>query len=188
MKRYLIVAASILLSGVIDAQPGSVEIEGVVWEGVSRLVAGGYSLKLYKRPDLRADSIEIPYGEGWLIPVSAPEGLTRVLVIGELRVTAPDDSMTCSERPAEGSDDLVQGEHVEYLRYLGEGFGEIRFRSATCQAEVAESLGHFQLIRSPEVQLWLPVFYADGTSPGWLLHDGSQTRGLWPVANGPLSR
>ncbi len=65
---------------------------------------------------------------------------------------------------------------MEYLYYHSEGFGEIRVRGGQCQAEVAESLGHFELVRPPYVQIWFKVFFEDGSSPGWLLHDGTQMR------------
>jgi hypothetical protein len=176
MIRLLIVIAVTAWSDAIEAQPAVVEIEGVIWERSSPYVANSDSLQLHKQPDLRSETGVIPYRAGWRIPVSGLNGMTRVLSVGELRVTKPDDHMICSVQPEDGPADLVQGELVEYLRYIGEGFGEIRFRGATCQAEVAEMLGHFELIRAPEVQLWYPVYYADGTSPGWLLHDGTQTR------------
>ena len=65
---------------------------------------------------------------------------------------------------------------MEYLYYVGEGFGEIRFLGGQCQAEVIEDLGHFEPIKLPDVQVWLRVYFADGRSAGWLYHGGSQTR------------
>lgn len=128
------------------------------------------------RLTIRSARVEVSYRAGWRIPAPKGEGLTRVLRIGTLRVIEPDDRMICSVAPTVGPAQLVSGETVEYLYYVGEGFGEIRFRGAQCQAEVAESLGHFEPIELPQVQVWLRVFFGDGSSPGWLLHDGSQTR------------
>ena len=158
----------------VGAQLAVIEIHGVMGERTTPYVSQVDELRLYKKPSLDAQMVAIPYREGWRVIVSARDGLTRVLEIGELRVTEPDDRMACSTPPSEGPDTLVSGESVEYLRYVGEGFGDIRFRGASCQAEVDSGLGHFRVIRSPEVQIWLPVYYADGTSPGWLLHDGTQ--------------
>jgi hypothetical protein len=84
--------------------------------------------------------------------------------------------MYCAVPPTDGPPELVNGEVVQYLYYLGEGFGEIRFRGGQCQAQVEDDFGHFEPIALPDVQIWLKVFFGDGTSPGWLLHDGSQTQ------------
>ena len=173
MKRLLIIIAVVSVPSAVQAQPAVIEMKGVIWELVVSHVANSDSLRLHRAPDLRAETVEIPYRKGWRIPVSARNGLTRVLSVGKLRVTNPDEEMSCSVEATEGPKGLVQGELVDYLRYLGEGYGEIRFRGGTCPAEVDERLGHFELIRSPEVQRWYPVLYADGTSPGWLLHDGT---------------
>jgi hypothetical protein len=176
MLRASILAALTLLSATAGAQPAELEIEGVFGECLPIWAATRDGLELYREPDLRSERVEIPYRAGWQIPAPKLDGLTRVLSIGRLRVRTPDPRMHCSIPPRDGPPELIESESVEYLYYVGEGFGEIRFRGGQCQAQVDEQFGHFESIELPVVQVWLKVFFADGTSPGWLLHDGSQTR------------
>jgi len=158
------------------AQPAVLELPGVRGERTTPFVSIQNELHLHKQPNLESATVVIPYNVGWRVPTSARQGLTRILTIGELRVTNPDEELRCSTVATEGPSTLVHGETVEYVRYLGEGFGEIRFRGANCEAEVIPKLGHFELVVPPVVQAWLPVYFADGTSPGWLLNDGTQVR------------
>lgn len=176
MKPILLAAVCAGYSAVITAQPAEIEFEGVFGECSPVWAAVADRLELYREPDLRAEAITIPFREGWRIEAPRGEGLTRVLTIGVLRVTEPDDRMYCRVEPTDGPNELLAGELVEYLYNRGEGFGAIRFRGAECEAQTYEDLGHFEVVEIPDVQVWLRVFYADGTSPGWLLHDGSQTR------------
>ena len=176
MLRAAIFVALTLLSITAGAQPAELEIKGVFGECLPIWAAARDRLQLYREPDLRSERVEIPYREGWQIPAPKRDGLTRVLNIGSLRVRQPDPLMSCSIPPREGAAELIESERVEYLYYVGEGFGEIRFRGGQCQAQVDDQFGLFDLIELPVVQVWLKVFFADGTSPGWLLHDGSQTR------------
>jgi hypothetical protein len=132
------------------------------------------TLTLYKRADLRSERVTVPYRKGWRIPTERRDGLTRVLRIGALEVIKADPGLRCSIPPTEGPAQLVAGETVDYLYYLGEGFGEIGLRGGQCQALVAEDFGMFRLVRAPEVNVWLKVLFRDGTSPGWLFDDGSQ--------------
>lgn len=165
-----------IISVAATAQPAALEIKGIFGECIPLYAASSDRLLLYKSPDLNSAQVEIPYQVGWRIPAPKGEGLTRVLRIGTLRVSEPDRGMYCRVKPTEGVPELVEGEMVDYLHYAGEGVGEIRFRGAQCQAEVDPMLKHFELIQSPEVQVWLKVFFGDGSSPGWLLHDGAQTK------------
>lgn len=176
MKQLSYVAAGLAISSAACAQPAVLEVPGVFGECSPVYSAVSDELRLYRAPDLQSEPVVIPYRQGWRVVAPKRDGLTRVLTIGSLRVTRPDEQMSCSVRRREGPETLVSGEIVEYLYYLGEGFGEIRFRGAQCSAEVAEELGHFDVLEVPETQIWLRVFNADGSSPGWLLHDGSQTR------------
>jgi hypothetical protein len=176
MRRFLGFVAAFASCATIAAQPAVLELVGVMGERSTPYVALNDELRLHKRPNLQSERVVIPYKKGWGVPATGRDGVTRVLAIGELRVTVPDDRMICSVEPAVGPASLVGGEAVDFLRYVGEGYGEVRFRGAVCQAQVATDLGHFDLIRSPVVQAWLRVYYADGTSPGWLLHDGTQVR------------
>ena len=161
---------------IASAQQAELEVHGVFGECNPVHAAAQDGLTLYRKPDLRSKRIEIPYREGWRIPAPKRDGLTRVLQIGALRVTGPNDRMYCTVPPTSGQAKLRLGEIVEYLYDVGEGFGEIRVRGGQCQAYVAEMLDHFEVIRLPDVQVWLNVYFADGSSPGWQFYDGSQTR------------
>jgi hypothetical protein len=176
MKRFWYIIGGLTSSAALWAQPADLEVPGVQGECNPIYAAVNDELELFREPNLESERFVIPYRSGWRIVAPKRDGWTRVLAIGSLRVTEPDEQMLCSVQPQQGPARLVPGEIVEYLYYLGEGFGEIRFRGAECSAEVVEDLGHFELIRLPEIQIWLRVFYADGTSPGWLLYDGDQTR------------
>lgn len=164
------------LFGVASAQQAELEFSGILGECTPVYAAAQDGLTLFRTPDVTSEQIEIAYQTGWHIPAPRHQGLTRVLSAGLLRVIEPDDRMHCSVRPTEGPATLVVGETVEYLYYRGEGIGEIRFRGAECQADIDRDSGHFESIKAPDIQVWLRVFFFDGTSPGWLLHDGSQTR------------
>lgn len=174
--RTLPVLLLSVLSTTAAAQSAALEIKGVFGECIPVYAANSDRLVLHKSPDLNSAQVEIQYQVGWRIPAPKVEGLTRVLRVGTLRVTEPDRGMYCRVAPTDGAPELVAGEVVEYLHYAGEGFGEIRFRGAQCQAEVDPTLNHFETIQSPEVQVWLKVFFKDGSSPGWLFHDGTQTK------------
>jgi hypothetical protein len=176
MARALILIALTLIAGSVRTQPAELEVKGVFGECIPVWAAARDRLELYREPDLRSERVEIPYRAGWRIPAPKGDGLTRVLRIGTLRVLGPDPRMHCAVPPTDGPTELVSGEVVQYLYYLGEGFGEVRFRGGQCQAQVEADFGHFEPIALPHVQVWLKVFFGDGTSPGWLLHDGSQTK------------
>lgn len=176
MTRWLYSIVLVVSCGSASAQPAELEIRGVFGECGPVWTAARDGLTLHRRPDLRSERVEVPYREGWQVPAEKRDGLTRVLRVGTLEVIKPDPLLHCSIPPKDGPAQLVVGETVDFLYYRGEGFGEIRFRGGQCQAQVAEDFGIFRLVRPPEVQAWLKVLFRDGTSPGWLFHDGSQTR------------
>lgn len=175
MLRAALLAALGLLCTNAGAQPAELEVKGVFGECLPIWAAARDGLELYREPDLRSERVQISYREGWEIPAPKPDGVTRVLNIGSLRVRRADPRMHCSI-PPQGPAELIEGENVEYLYNVGEGFGAIRFRGGQCQAQVDDQFGLFEPIELPVVQVWLKVLFSDGTSPGWLLHDGSQTR------------
>lgn len=175
MKKILCIVFVVVYSGLIRAQPSELEVDGVFGECSPVHAARGAELRLFREPDLESEEVRIPYQPGWRVVAPKAEGLTRVLRSGALRVIKHDDTMYCEVKPEQGEQTLVPGETVQLLYYVGEGFGEIRFRGAECIADVESGLDFFELITAPEVQIWLRVFNADGTSPGWLFHDGTQT-------------
>jgi len=176
MRRILTIVILAGYSAAIGSQPAEIEVDGVFGECIPVHAATGDELHLYREPDLRSQPITIPYQVGWRVEAPKAQGITRVLRIGSLKVIEPDDRMYCEIEPLDGPAELIEGEVVEHMYGVGEGYGAIRFRGGECFAQVHESFGHFEAIKVPEVMVWLRVFYADGTSPGWLLHDGSQTR------------
>ena len=175
MRRFLgfFVLSSYVASA--STQPAEFEVErSLIFECAPTFSAIGDQLLLYREPDLRSESVTIPYNEGWRIPAPPAEGISRILTIGRLRVIEPDPQMSCPVQGVDGPPKLVAGEVVEYLHRQGEGRGRIRVGSAECIVRAYADFGFFELLQEPEVQRWLRVYFADGTSPGWLLNDGSQ--------------
>jgi hypothetical protein len=176
MRRLLGLAVLIGYSAVVGTQPAEFEVQrSLIFECAPTFSAIGDQLVLYRQPDLRSETITIPYRAGWRVPAPTSEMLARVLRIGRLRVVEPDAQMRCSVPEGNDPPELAPGDIVEYLHRRGEGRGQIRVSGIECTVRAYEDFGLFQLLQEPEVQRWLRVFYADGTSPGWLLNDGSQT-------------
>ncbi len=148
-------------------------VDGVFGECRPVYAAAQDDLNLHRQPDLRK-KFRLQYRKGWRIPTDKREGVTRVIEIGRLRVLKDDEQLDCPQSPAVGPPALVVGEMVEYLFYLGEGMGRVQFRGAECSSQVVEDLGVYETLQWPEVQVWFRVFFADGSSPGWLLLDGQQ--------------
>ena len=177
MKRLLGVAVLIGFSASAGTQPAELELQrSLIFECAPTFSASGDQLVLYREPDLRSERRVIPYGTGWRIPAPRSEMIARILKIGQLRVVEPDPEMRCTVPDGGDRPELVPGDIVEYLHRRGEGRGQIRVSSVECTVRAYEDFGFFEMLEEPEVQLWLRVFFADGTSPGWLLNDGSQTR------------
>jgi len=175
MRTILLISTFSLVSTTVG-QPAEFEVQGIFGECIPVYAATQDELHLYKDANLNSMQLTIPFRDGWKIEAPKKEGKTRVLERGQLRVSSQDPSMYCSVEPNTGPVALVEGEIVDYLFYRGEGFGEIQFRGAMCAARVYEDFGHFEILGYPDVQVWLKIFNADGTSPGWLFHDNSQTR------------
>ncbi len=174
MRGIFWTALSFLHVSVATGQPARLEIGRVTGECSPIYAATSQSLRLHKRPDLQAEQLTLRYQVGWEVPYR--HGTMRVLRFGELRVLKPEPLGYCDTAPGDGVDRLIVGETVDYLYGLGEGSGQIRVRGGTCPALVAEDFGIFEVLSYPEVQIWLDVRFADGTSPGWLLLDSTQTR------------
>ena len=172
MKTFVAITLFITTNFVI----AEIEIPGVFGECFPIYAATDDSLVLNKEPNSESEKITIPYRNGWRIPAPKSQGMTRVIKTGSLEVLKPDKNLYCSVKPSTGPKYLLTGELVEYLHYYAEGSGVIRFRGGECVAEVLEDFGYFKTITLPEVEVWLRVFYADGTSPGWLLWGDHQAR------------
>ena len=175
MKRIHSIVVLVAVSGVVASQPAEFEIPGLHnFECVPTFMATGDELELYRQPTLESDSIKIPYRKEWEVPAPSSEGITRILSAGILRVIQPDDQLRCEAVPEDGSEGLVAGELVQFLHRGTEGWGVIRFRGAQCRARVSSGYDFFEIVEEPKIQEWLRFFYADGTSPGWILNDRTQ--------------
>ncbi|MEM7706192.1 MAG: hypothetical protein AAF358_11600 [Pseudomonadota bacterium] len=164
----------VLVSEIAAAQDAELEVRRVFGECTPIYASAQDDLNLFRRPDLRSKQLRLQYQKGWRIPTDKQQGITRVIEIGKLRVLKDDERLDCPQPPAVGPPTLVVGETVEYLFYLGEGMGRVRFRGAECSSQVVEDFAVYETLQWPEVQVWFRVFFADGSSPGWLLLDGQQ--------------
>lgn len=177
-SRLQLIAGIVFLvavPGVVVSQPAEFEIPGLHnFECVPTFMSTRDRLVLYRRPTIESDSFEIPYRKEWEVPAPRSEGMTRILSAGLLRVIEPDDELRCEVEPENGPEGLVAGEVVQFLYRTVEGWGVIRVRGGQCHARVSPGFGLFEGLEEPEIQEWLRFFYADGTSPGWLLNDRTQ--------------
>lgn len=173
-RNFLQLFLLLLASEIAGAQEAVLEVRRVFGECRPVYASAQEGLSLYQRPDLRSEQIRLEYRKGWRIPTDKQQGITRVIEVGKLRVLKDDERLDCPQPPAVGPSTLVVGETVEYLFYLGEGMGRVRFRGAECSSQVVEDFAVYETLQWPEVQVWFRVFFADGSSPGWLLLDGQQ--------------
>ena len=171
MKAKILLALSLVpIFG--QSQPAELELSGVFGEGIRGYSSTVESLSLQKDPDLRSSSVQIQYTVDRLISYVKGGGVTRVLRTGIVNATTPEPLVRCNRVTRDGNSRLVVGEEVQYLYYLGEGIGRVKVRDAECDLDIAKT----RVIEIPVVQEWLKVLSTDGTSPGWLLNDGSQTK------------
>lgn len=168
-------AALIAWSGIscLIAQPAHIEISQLFGECFPQYAANSNVLDLYTLPNLESDHYQVPYRENWLIPYLKSSGFTRVIEIGQIRATSSEILQQCSVQPNTELT-LQAGETVDYLYYLGEGFAKVVLHGSECHMFIDDD----EIVRYPNVQAWIRVLYADGTSPGWLLHDGTQTKNV----------
>lgn len=178
MRAGLFLALNVVACTAALGQEAVLEVRGVFGECAPILASTSDRLVLYERPDLRSPTREVAYRENWRVVFSKKDGFTRVLRLGTLTVIKPEVLARCEPAPENGSLDLQVGEEVRYLYYLGEGFGRIAVHGFECDSPVHPKLGVFETVETPEVQSWLRVLHADGSSPGWLLDDGKQVRPL----------
>ena len=175
MKRMHSIVVLVAVSGVVASQPAEFEIPGLHnFECVPTFMATGDELELYRQPNLESERIKIPYRKEWEVLAPRRDGITRILSAGILRVIQPDDELRCEVVPEDGPEGLVAGELVQFLHRTVEGWGVIRFRGAQCHARVSPGYGLFEIVEEPEIQEWLRFFYADGSSPGWVINDRTQ--------------
>ena len=171
-KIVLIVFAFLLSSSVL-AQKAVLEKQGVYGECYPHYTSMNDTLDIYKYPNKDSTLKAVPYGKMWDVPYI--HGVTRVISTGKLIALKDYDLTWCKPALKNGEGKIHAGDEIVYLYYTGEGYGDILFKGSQCSAPIDEGYGTFELVSDPLVQVWLKVLYKDGSSPGWLLNDGSQT-------------
>lgn len=152
-------------------QTAIMEVPGVFGELIPIYAAVEDVLFLHETPNLESALREVPYGKQWKIPYVKSEGLTRIITFGEIEVTEEETLTNCVPFPENGETQMTSGDIATYLYYLGEGIARVRAKDAVCELDIADA----RILSYPEVQSWLKVLFRDGSSPGWLLNDGTQT-------------
>ncbi|MEZ5490098.1 MAG: hypothetical protein R3F50_07240 [Gammaproteobacteria bacterium] len=168
-------AVLVALSGIssLSGQPAHIEVSQLFGECFPQFASNSDVLELYLLPDLEAEGIQVPYRENWLIPYTELAGLTRVIETGEVRATSPETLHQCNVQSATEVT-LRVGETADYLYCLGAGYAKVAVHDLECNMFIDDD----EILSSPDIQAWIRVLWADGTSPGWLLLDGSQTKSV----------
>jgi hypothetical protein len=166
----------LLFSFTISAQDSVLERQGMFGECFVNLISVNASLNLYEKPNLESENKQIIYGENWLISYKTYQAKTRVIAKGKIKALKNLQLEYCIPKLASEKSKITIADEIDYLHYTGEGYGQVLVNDSQCSAEVHEKLGVFKVIKFPEVQVWIKVLNADGTSPGWLFHDGTQTK------------
>jgi len=172
MKKLSTTFLIIITADLVSAQPAVLEVAGLFGECIPQYASVSDSLILYRAPDLNSDEIQISYGTGWVIPYVKSSGITRVLSFGEVRAIRGEALQQCDNLPQSDSFEVKSGEIVTYLYYLGEGYSKVRIGEVDCLMFVDDD----EVIQFPNIQAWIKVLHEDGSSPGWLLNDGTQTK------------
>ena len=152
------------------------EVDGIFGECRAVLGAVEDSLTLHKDPDRFAGTRVIPYKKGWEVLYTKREGKTQILELGAVRVRKLGAEFFCRESEKAAFDGLEIGDTIEYLHYLGEGYARVRVDGKTCDTDLASRSEYLEVLEQPEIDIWIRVLYGDGSSPGWLLDDNTQTR------------
>lgn len=173
MKSILIILIFIINVGF--AQDAIYTVPGIFGECLPHYAATKNRLQLYQSPNKESQTKIIPYGVDWIIPFRYQDDLTRIISLGQLKANKSIATKQCKPELPEGNSLIEKGSVVDYLHYLGEGYGRILFNGSQCDVKTYKGFGDFETISNPEVQMWRRVLYRDGSSPGWLLQDGSQT-------------
>ena len=143
-------------------------------EGVPLLVASTDRLRLHARPDASAPRRMIPYRSGWRVPftdsVQRTIASSAVTLVGSAELSVHCDGAPRAHR-------FGAGETVEYLQDTAEGHALVRLGDDVCEVPLhLESATFGTSFATPTVDWWVRVQWRDGSSPGWLHVDGTQTR------------
>jgi len=164
----------LFISQVTMAQEAVYEFQGVFGECYPHYSSRFDSLNLYSKPNIDSKKQTISYGVNWEIPYKG--GVTRVIKLGTLIAKQEYKLAYCTPALKEDEQKIIVGEEVKYTYYTGEGYGKVLYKGSHCSAPVDEGFDIFETITYPKVQVWIKVLYKDGSSPGWLLKDGSQEK------------
>lgn len=162
-------------SAAVWSQPAEREFNGANWECSPTFSAVDDQLVLYREPDLRSETVVVPYGIGWRVPVDMRNAITRVLRFGTLRVIKLDEEMYCPVEPTGSNPETAPGDLLELVWWQGQREGDalVKIGDAECIVRAANPQ-LFDHVAAPETQEWVRVLFADGTSPGWLHNDLTQ--------------
>ena len=152
------------------------EVDGVFGECRAVLGAVEDSLTVHEQPNRAAATRVIPYKKGWEVSYVKREGKTQILSLGVVRVQKPGATYSCRKRERVTFDALNVGDRIEYLHYVGEGYARVRVGDTICDTDLQDRSEYLEVLELPKVDVWIRVLYADGSSPGWLLNDNTQTR------------
>ena len=168
IMRGLAVFAALLITDTAAAQQSVFELKASPGEGRPVLIAKHAQLELHASPDLQSASATLSYRAGWKIPFL--ESLLRTLKAAEVRTVGGGSIEVWCEGSGLQQLTVSPGESWTYLQYAAEGFVTARIQGRVCQlpAYTEESIFGADLLQ-PDVQWWIRVAHADGTSPGWLL-------------------
>ena len=173
MTRFSIAWLLTWIPSAVLAQEAIFEYGGWPGEGGPVLIAKRSDLVIHARPDLRPPAKRISYHRGWRIQIA--DNLVRTLKEEHLTTVGAG----AIEAYCDG-DELVHltlkaGEPWTYYQYRAEGVVWARIQDRNCQVPVYTEESIFgNDLPQPEVQWWVQIKYADGSSPGWLLVDEDQ--------------
>ncbi|MEO0852859.1 MAG: hypothetical protein AAFY15_05070 [Cyanobacteria bacterium J06648_11] len=172
------VAALIALATPLSALSAEalLQVDGVFGECRAVLGAVEDSLTLHKEPDRSAATRVIPYKKGWEVLYTKRDGKTQILELGVVRVQKLGAKYSCRENERAVFDALEVGDRIEYLHYVGEGYARVRVDGKTCDTDLEDRAEYLEVMENPKIDVWIRVLYGDGSSPGWLLDDNTQTR------------
>jgi hypothetical protein len=171
-KLPALIAVSCLHLTSANAQSALLEVQGLFGECIPQFASVTDSLYLYLTPNLEADARRIEYGENWHIPYIKSSGQTRVLSFGEVKALATEELEQCTISNSGRSPTILPGQTAIYLHDIAEGVSQVRIGEVECQMFIGDD----EIVERPSVQSWIKVLYADGSSPGWLHNDGTQTK------------
>ena len=167
MRRTAVLVV-LLISPTVVAQTSVFELKASPGEGRPVLIAKHARLDLYSSPDLRSAPVSVSYRVGWKIPFS--DSLLRTLRAVEAKAVASGSIAVWCEGSGMQRLEIHAGDSWTYLQYAAEGFVTARVQDKICQLPAYTEEAIFgRDLPQPDVQWWVQVTYADGSSPGWLL-------------------